>query len=270
LLGTWPVAANGAPAENVGPEYIERIQAYMTKALNEAKLNTSWIQPNEEWLAATRDFVAKILEPSTKNKFLPTFLPVAQEIARLGAVNALAQALLKLTSPGVPDIYQGNEVWNYSLVDPDNRRPVDYKVRAEMLSCLSSKRPEDLLQNWPDGRIKMFLTQRALHFRNEHAELFRNGDYLPLRASGTLADCCISFARRLDRHWAVVIVPRLSSRIGFPPVGDVWKDTAIELPGNLALERGREIFTGRELLIQNRQIRVADALSILPFAIVTS
>ncbi|PYL97576.1 MAG: malto-oligosyltrehalose synthase, partial [Verrucomicrobia bacterium] len=270
LLGTWPVAANGAPAENVGPEYIERIQAYMTKALNEAKLNTSWIQPNEEWLAATRDFVAKILEPSTKNKFLPTFLPVAQEIARLGAVNALAQALLKLTSPGVPDIYQGNEVWNYSLVDPDNRRPVDYKVRAEMLSCLSSKRPEDLLQNWPDGRIKMFLTQRALHFRNEHAELFRNGDYLPLRATGTLADCCISFARRLDRHWAVVIVPRLSSRIGFPPVGDVWKDTAIELPGNLALERGREIFTGRELLIQNRQIRVADALSILPFAMVTS
>src|SRR5213082_1894408 len=270
LLGTWPVAANGAPAENVGPEYIERIQAYMTKALNEAKLNTSWIQPNEEWLAATRDFVAKILEPSTKNKFLLTFLPVAQEIARLGAVNALAQALLKLTSPGVPDIYQGNEVWNYSLVDPDNRRPVDYKVRAEMLSCLSSKRPEDLLQNWPDGRIKMFLTQRAMHFRNEHVELFRNGDYLPLRASGTLADCCISFARRLDRHWAVVIVPRLSSRIGFPPVGDVWKDTAIDFPEKLALERGREIFTGRELLIQNRQIRVADALSILPFAMVTS
>src|SRR5438270_7782394 len=270
LLGTWPVGANGAPAENAGPEYIERIQAYMTKALNEAKLNTSWIQPNEEWLAATRDFVAKILEPSTKNKFLPPFLPVAQEIARLGAVNSLAQALLKLTSPGVPDIYQGNEVWNYSLVDPDNRRPVDYKVRAEMLSCLTSKRPEDLLQNWPDGRIKMFLTQRALHFRNEHVELFRNGDYLPFRAIGTLADCCISFARRLDRHWAVVIVPRLSSRIGFPPVGDVWKDTAIELPENLALERGREIFTGRELLIQNRQIRVADALSILPFAMVTS
>src|SRR5213082_2637768 len=270
LLGTWPMRDSGEPESAATQEYIERIQAYMAKALNEAKLNTSWIQPNEEWLAATRDFVAKILEPSTKNKFLPTFLPVAQEIARLGAVNALAQALLKLTSPGVPDIYQGNEVWNYSLVDPDNRRPVDYKVRAEMLSCLSSKRPEDLLQNWPDGRIKMFLTQRALHFRNEHVELFRNGDYLPLRASGTLADCCISFARRLNRHWAVVIVPRLSSRIGFPPVGDVWKDTAIDFPEKLALERGREIFTGRELLIQNRQIRVADALSILPFAMVTS
>src|SRR5712664_4130839 len=218
LLGTWPVAANGAPSENVGPEYIERIQAYMTKALNEAKLNTSWIQPNEEWLAATRDFVARILEPSTKNKFLPTFLPVTQEIARLGLINSLAQTLLKLTSPGVPDIYQGNETWDFSLVDPDNRRPVDYKRRAEMLSCLSSKSPEALLQNCPDGRIKMFLTQSALQFRNEHADLFRSGNYLPLHATGAFANCSISFVRQLDRDWAIVIVPRLSSRIGFPPI----------------------------------------------------
>jgi (1->4)-alpha-D-glucan 1-alpha-D-glucosylmutase len=242
----------------------------MTKALNEAKLNTSWIQPNEEWLAATRDFVAKILAVTPKNKFLPTFLPVAQEIARLGAINPLAQTLLKLTSPGVPDIYQGNEVWDYSLVDPDNRRPVDYKVRAEMLSCLSSKTPEELMQNWPDARIKMFLTQRALHFRNERVDLFRSGEYLPLRATGAFADCCISFARQLDRDWAIVIVPRLSSRIGFPPIGDRWTDTAIELPENLSLERAREIFTGRELSIQNRQIRVAEAMSILPFAMLTS
>src|SRR2546422_299136 len=211
LLGTWPVGAKGAPAENVGPEYIERIQAYMTKALNEAKLNTSWIQPNEEWLAATRNFVAKILEPSAKNKFLPTFLPVAEEIARLGAINSLAQVLLKLTSPGVPDIYQGNEILDFSLVDPDNRRVVDYKRRAEMLSCLSSKTPEELLQNWPDGRIKMFLTQRAFQFRNEHVELFQRGNYLPLHSTGAFADCSISFVRQLDRDWAIVIVPRLSS-----------------------------------------------------------
>ena len=270
LLGTWPVAANGAPVENVGAEYIERIQAYMTKALNEAKLNTSWIQPNEEWLTATRDFVAKVLEAGPKNKFLPTFLPVAEEIARLGAINSLAQTLLKLTSPGVPDIYQGNEVWDYSLVDPDNRRPVDYRVRAEMLSCLSSKTPEALLQNWPDGRIKMFLIQRALHFRNEHVDLFRSGKYLPLRATGSFADYCISFARQLDRDWAIVIVPRLSSRIGFPPTGDRWKDTAIELPENLSIDRAREIFTGCELSIQNRQIRVADAMAVLPFVVVTN
>jgi len=270
LLGTWPIAGNGAPEQNVAPEYTQRIQTYMMKALNEAKLNTSWIQPNEEWLAATRDFVAKVLDPTPKNKFLPAFLPIAEEIARFGAINSLAQTLLKLTSPGVPDIYQGNETWDFSLVDPDNRRAVDYRLRAEMLSCLSSKTPEELLQNWPDGRIKMFLTQRALQFRNEQVDLFQRGNYLPLHATGAFADCSISFVRQLDRDWAIVIVPRLSSRIGFPPIGERWKDTVIDVPENLSLERGREIFTGRELSIQNRQIRVAEALSGLPFAMVTN
>jgi len=270
LLGTWPIAANGAPEQNVGAEYIRRIQAYMTKALNEAKLNTSWIQPNEEWLATTRDFVARVLDPTPKNKFLPAFLPVAEEIARLGAINSLAQTLLKLTSPGVPDIYQGNETWDFSLVDPDNRRPVDYKVRAEMLSCLSTKSPKELLQNWPDGRIKVFLTQRTLRFRNEQVELFRSGNYLPLHTIGACADCCLCFARQLDQGSIIVIVPRLSSRIGYPPIGEHWRDTVVELPENLPLQRGREIFSERELSIQNRQIRVSDAMSILPFAIITN
>jgi (1->4)-alpha-D-glucan 1-alpha-D-glucosylmutase len=270
LLGTWPTAADGTPEKKVETEYIERIQNYMTKALNEAKLNTSWIQPNEPWLAATRDFVARILEPGSKNKFLQTFLSVAEEIARLGAINSLSQTLLKLTSPGVPDIYQGNEVWDFSLVDPDNRRPVDYKRRAEMLSCLSSKKPEELLQNWADGRIKMFLTQRALQFRNEHADLFRSGNYLPLRAVGTFADNVIAFARELDRHVVIVIVPRLSSKVGFPPIGDRWKDTTIELPEGFPLERWRQVITGHEFWIKERQIGMADALSVLPFAMIAN
>ena len=270
LLGTWPVGNDGVPEQKVGGEYIERIQAYMTKALNEAKLNTSWIQPNEEWLAATRDFVARILDPTPKNKFLPIFLPVAETIGRLGAINSLAQTLLKLTSPGVPDIYQGNEIWDFSLVDPDNRRPVDYKVRAEMLSCLSTKSPEDLLRNWPDGRIKMFLTQQTLRFRNEHVDLFRSGNYLPLPATGAFADCCIAFARQLNGQWIIAVAPRLSSRVGFPPIGGRWKDTAVELPENLSLERVREMFTGRDLQIQNRQIRLAEVMSMLPFAMVTN
>jgi (1->4)-alpha-D-glucan 1-alpha-D-glucosylmutase len=242
----------------------------MTKALNEAKLNTSWIRPNEPWLAATRDFVARILDPTPKSKFLPLFLPVAEEIARLGAINSLSQTLLKLTSPGVPDIYQGNEVWDFSLVDPDNRRRVDYRSRAKMLSCLSSKAPEELLQNWPDGRIKMYLTRQALHFRTENVDLFQCGNYVPLRAVGTFADNCIAFARQLGAKWIVVIAPRLSSRVGFPPVGDRWKDTAIELPETMACDEARGIFIGRELPIQNRQIRVADAVPVLPFAIVAN
>jgi len=270
LLGTWPVSKDGSPEKNVAGDYIERIQNYMTKALNEAKLNTSWIQPNEEWLATTRDFVAKILAPGPKNKFLPTFLPLAEEIAKLGAINSLAQTLLKLTSPGVPDIYQGNEIWDFSLVDPDNRRAVDYKLRAEMLSCLSTKSPAELLHDWPDARIKMFLTQRALRFRNEHVEVFRDGNYLPLRATGTFADNCIAFARQLERQMVVVIVPRLSSRVGFPAVGERWKDTAIELPEAFPLERWRDAITGREVWIKNRQIPIADAMSILPFALLAN
>jgi (1->4)-alpha-D-glucan 1-alpha-D-glucosylmutase len=270
LLGTWPLGNAGAPERNVGAEYIERIQNYMTKALNEAKLNTSWIQPNEQWLSATRDFVARILDPAPRNKFLPLFLPVAEQIARLGVINSLAQIVLKLTSPGVPDIYQGNEIWDFSLVDPDNRRPVDYKLRAEMLSCLSTRTPEQLLRNWTDGRIKMFVTQRALQFRGERPDLFRTGEYLPLHAKGTLADCVIAFARKLDGQSVIVIVPRLSVRVGFPPIGDRWKDTTIELPEGFPLERWRQVLTGHEFWIKDRAIRIADALSVLPVAILSN
>jgi len=270
LLGTWPIEQSGAANKKVSSDYVARIQAYMAKALNEAKLNTSWIQPNEAWLAAMHDFVARILDPSPKNKFLSIFLPVVEEIARIGAINSLSQTLLKLTSPGVPDIYQGNEIWNFTLVDPDNRRPVDYKRRREMLTALAKVNPEDLLQNWPDGRIKMFLTQRLLRFRNEHVDLFRRGNYLPIKASGTFADCCIGFARELEGQWIVVIAPRLSSRIGLPPIGEKWKDAVIDLPGNFSLQNARELFTGHDIPPQDRQLKLADALSVLPFAVITN
>jgi (1->4)-alpha-D-glucan 1-alpha-D-glucosylmutase len=270
LLGTWPVNTHSQAEQNANAQYVARIQAYMAKALNEAKLNTSWIRPNEQWLGAMRDFVAKILEASSKNKFLPNFLPVVEEIARLGAINSLTQTLLRLTSPGVPDIYQGNEIWDFSLVDPDNRRPVDYKHRREMLASIAKAKPEELLQSWPDGRIKMFLTQRVVQFRREHADLFQSGNYLPLKASGNLADCCISFARQLNDEWIVVIAPRLSSRIGFPPVGERWKDTVVDLPESLSLEHAHELLTCRELRHEGRRISIADVMSILPFAVITN
>ena len=242
----------------------------MAKALHEAKLNTSWIQPNEEWDAAMHDFVAKILDSSPRNKFLPAFLPVAQEIARLGAINSLTQVALKLTSPGVPDIYQGNEIWDYSLVDPDNRRPVDYQQRREMLAALSAAVPEELMRHWPDGRIKMFLTQRVLQFRREHADLFQRGGYSPLTASGTFAECCVSFSRELAGKWIVVIAPRLASRVGLPPVGERWKDTTIELSEALSLENAHDLFTCRAIHHEGRKVSISDAMSILPFAVITN
>jgi len=270
LLGTWPVRADGEPESAATPDYVKRIQAYMAKALHEAKINTSWIQPNEEWDAAMRDFVAKILDPSPRNKFVPAFLPVTKEIAHLGVINSLTQTLLKLTSPGVPDIYQGNEIWDYSLVDPDNRRPVDYNRRREMLETFAATTPGELMQTWPDGRIKLFLTQRLLRFRRQHADLFQRGEYLPVRAIGIFSDCCISFARRLQDKWIVVMAPRLSSRVGFPPIGDLWKDTAIELPETVSLKGAHDLFTCCPILLQDRQVKLPDGLSILPFAVITN
>jgi (1->4)-alpha-D-glucan 1-alpha-D-glucosylmutase len=178
--------------------------------------------------------------------------------------------LLKLTSPGVPDIYQGTELWDYSLVDPDNRRPVDYDQRREMLQSLSSAAPGELMQTWPNGRIKMFLTQRLLRFRREHGDLFGRGEYLPLQTSGTFEECCISFARRLDNNWIAVIAPRLSSRVGFPPIGEVWQDTAIQLPESFSLKDAHDLFTCRPVSVRDRQVKLEKALALLPFGIVTN
>jgi len=242
----------------------------MAKALHEAKMNTSWIQPNEEWDAAMRDFVAKILDPSPRNKFTPVFLPVAKEIARLGAINSLTQTLLKLTSPGVPDIYQGSEIWDYSLVDPDNRRPVDYDRRREMLDALATATPGELMQTWPDGRIKLFLTQRMLRFRRQYPDLFHRGEYLPLCASGTFAECCFSFARHVGDKWIVVIAPRLPSRVGFPLIGKRWQETTIEFPETFSLKGAHDLFTCHPVRLRTRNVKLADALSIFPFALITN
>jgi (1->4)-alpha-D-glucan 1-alpha-D-glucosylmutase len=270
LLGTWPMQANGEPEPVPSADYIERIQAYMAKALKEAKINTSWIQPNEEWDVAMHDFVAKILDPSPRNKFLLIFLPAAKEIIRLGAINSLTQTLLKLTSPGVPDIYQGTEIWDHSLVDPDNRRPVDYELRRQMLKSLSTATPGELMQTWVDGRIKLFLIKHILRLRREHAKLFERGEYLPLHTSGTFAECCVSFLRRFNDKWIMVIAPRLSSRIGFPPIGEAWQDTAIQFAETLSLNDAHDLFTCQSIPHQKRQVAVRDVLSVLPFAVLTN
>lgn len=270
LLGMWPTESSGEPATNVGPEFVERIQAYMAKALREAKLNTSWIQPNEPWDAAMRDFVARILDPSPRNKFLPVFLPVAGEIARLGAINSLNQLVLKLMSPGVPDTYQGNEIWDYSLVDPDNRRPVDYALRHDLLRGLKSARPEEMLQNWPDGRIKLFVMQRLLHLRRDHPEFFQRSSYTPLKVNGPLADCCVGFAREHGGQSLIVLATRLSSRVGFPATGEQWQDTTVESPDDLPIESMTEIFTGKKLRMDQRSLALKEALTVLPVAVYAS
>jgi (1->4)-alpha-D-glucan 1-alpha-D-glucosylmutase len=177
--------------------------------------------------------------------------------------------LLKLTSPGVPDIYQGTEIWDYSLVDPDNRRPVDYELRRQMLKSLSTVTPGELMQTWSDGRIKLFLIKHIVRLRREHAKLFERGEYVPLHMSGTFAECCVSFLRRYNDKWIMVIASRLSSRIGFPPIGELWKDTAIELPETLELEKAHDLFTCRPVSVRDHQVKLAKAFAVLPFAAIT-
>ena len=229
LLGTWPLHPMNAEEHEV---YVKRIQAYMTKALHEAKVNSSWIDPNEAWDNAVGEFVARILAPGEKNRFLPGFETFAEPIAQLGAVNSLAQTVLKFTVPGVPDIYQGTEMWDLSLVDPDNRRPVDYETRQRSLESLP--KPGELMREWRDGRIKLFLIQRLLKLRRELPALFAGGGYEPVTVGGKHAEQCLAFLRTEGSDAILVVIPRLTRALGFPPVGDCWADTALQLPGAVA------------------------------------
>lgn len=193
--------------------YVGRIQEYTIKVMKEAKVNSSWVQPNEPWKMATREFVAGILDPRA-NRFRDGFLPLAERIAQLGAINSLTQTVLKATAPGVPDFYQGTELWDFSLVDPDNRGPVDYEARRAALASLDGTDPAALLREWRDGRIKLFLARTLLAFRREHPALFASGEFTPLTATGTFADCCVAFLRQHENQALMIIIPRVTSRLG--------------------------------------------------------
>lgn len=267
LLGSWPLHR---PTAEEYQGYVERIQNYMTKAIKEAKVNTSWIQPYEEWDAAVRDFVGRILDREGNRQFLETFEIVAQKIAQLGAMNSLSQTLLKLTVPGVPDIYQGNEIWDFSLVDPDNRRPVDYKWRSELLEHVKEADPGDLLNNWRDGRIKLFMTRAILQFRRKYPDLFKYGSYIPIELGGKFKECGIAFQRRHGDHVLIAFAPRFTSRVGFPPLGEDWEDTRLDLTN---IDDGlplTDILTGTHLTTAEEHLKLASALGTLPFAVFSS
>ena len=203
LVGAWPLQMESEPERL---EFVQRIQQYMNKAVHEAKVNVSWLSQNPEYVDNLNTFIDRILSPTYRGRVnlfwdsLQKFLPA---VIYFGALNSLSQTLLKLTSPGVPDIYQGQELWDYSLVDPDNRRPVDFAVRQRDLAELlaRSNSPDslglcsELLQTYRDGRSKLWVTMRALNFRRQHKELFRSGAYIPLEASRGKEEHVVAFAR---------------------------------------------------------------------------
>jgi (1->4)-alpha-D-glucan 1-alpha-D-glucosylmutase len=259
LVGAWPAG----DWQSALPELTARLRVYMEKATKEAKANTSWINPNPRYDEAVHGFVTAILGPD--GPFLQDFRPFQERVARYGMINSLAQVALKIGSPGIPDFYQGTELWDLSLVDPDNRRPVDFAVRRQRLASLGRRIDEgdlpalcdELLESWPDGGVKLYLTHRALTLRRERLALFRDGDYRPLAADGERADHVVAFARRAEGDGVIVVAPRLAAKLtGFDgrlPLGaSVWGDTWLALGGAMPGGRYRDRFTGLTMETQPR------------------
>jgi len=258
LVGTWPLFPMNAQEHAV---YIQRIQKYMEKALHEAKVHTSWISPNVEYDRAVQDFVAKVLHPSAENAFLEDFRQFQAPIAQAGMWNSLSQLVLKIASPGVPDFYQGNELWSFHLVDPDNRDPVDFDRRRKMLAKLREKDAdlevlvERLMNNPCDGAIKLFVTHRSLRFRREHRQLFAAGSYLPLAPDGSRPRNVLAFARQWNGQTVIALAGRfmLKLRNSHPaPIGDVWANTVIPLPKKIKHSSFQDVLTGQRLAVAER------------------
>jgi (1->4)-alpha-D-glucan 1-alpha-D-glucosylmutase len=235
LVGAFPFA------EHEHSSFVERVKEYIIKSIREAKVHTAWLRPDSEYENAFTSFVEKVLDPSISEKFLTDFRSFQQRIAEYGIFNSLSQTLLKIAAPGVPDFYQGTELWELSLVDPDNRRPVDFEQRRAYLSRIKQQLKTDilgliqeLLTQKNDGRIKLFLTVQALKARINYLELFQDGEYLPLEIQGTYANHIIAFARKQENQTAIAITPRFLTRLIQPgqyPLGEsVWQDTHIKLP----------------------------------------
>jgi (1->4)-alpha-D-glucan 1-alpha-D-glucosylmutase len=279
LVGAWPLESLTETSDSKDwTDFSERIESYMLKALREAKQNTSWVNRNEEYEKAVSSFVKALLDPDPENQFLKDFLPFHRRIARIGLWNSLSQTLLKLTCPGVPDIYQGNELWDFSLVDPDNRRPVDYIRRRQILESIRESGDNSapfpvarFLESPEDGRMKLHLTQRTLLFRQQHFKLFEDGEYLPLAVSGTKADHVVAFVRRLGADSLLVVTPRLVAGLvndgDYPPLGaHVWGDTRISLPYGASLKKYRNVLTGK-LFEAVTEVSVAEILLDFPVAL---
>jgi len=282
LIGSWPPGL-----EEPDAEYVERIHQFMLKAIREKKEHTSWINPSEAYETAISGFVRRTLTGSRSERFLRSFVPFAHRVARLGMLNSLSQAVLKIVSPGVPDFYQGTELWDLSLVDPDNRAPVDYRKRRALLDQMEPLLADsagaevgtavsEMLRNWQDGRIKLYATARALRLRKQHAAVFLDGEYVPLAAEGERKDHVVAFARILGDQNVLVVAPRLVAGLTGEeprlPLGrEIWDRNTIMLPHNLAGHGFRNVLTGEEvepIRGEGRaQLLLADALRVLPVAI---
>ncbi len=256
-----------------------RLKDYVIKAVREAKVHTAWLKPDTEYEESFLAYIDKILDSNDKNQFLAEFLPFQKTIAFYGILNSLSQTFLKITSPGFPDFYQGSEFWDFSMVDPDNRRSVDYEKRIWLFQEMKSREAgevldmiNELIATKEDGRIKMFLIYKTLAARNRNRALFENGTYIPLEVAGEFKDNIVAFAWEYKPVWIIAVAPRFMTRIveeGHFPLGrEVWSDTHILLPKDAPTVLRDEI-TGLE--IQSGQtLLVGDVLNHFPCALLSN
>src|SRR5262245_19648335 len=278
LAGAWPL---GPSLVDGLDEFVERIEEYIIKAIREAKVHSSWISPNEAYERGVRLFIRGILELESANRFMNDFIGFQQTIARAGIFNSLSQTLLKITLPGIPDFYQGTEIWDFSLVDPDNRRPVNFSERKRLLAEIRAAERGNLLdfvermiERLEDGCIKMYLMMRALNFRRARHELFATGYYRPLRISGSRKNHVIAFSRNLRNKSIIVAAGRFFTRLGVPerlPIGrETWDETFIELEKNLRFCSYRNVITGEVVRLKEQEngygLPLAEVFSRLPLA----
>ena len=259
--------------------FTERIKSYLIKAVREAKIHTAWLEPDHEYEDGCLKFIEQILNTSKPNEFLETFIPFQKKVAYYGIFNSLSQTLIKITSPGVPDFYQGAEMWDLNLVDPDNRRPVDFSIRESLLRNIRKEAQADLLGlvgtllgSREDGRIKLFLISMALKTRKQHGDIFRKGTYTPLAVSGRFRDHLIAFLREHDKQRAVTVAPRflvsLVEEGKFPLGSEVWQDTTVAMP-DIASAIWTNALTG-EIISGDKQMAVGQILQHFPVALLVS
>ncbi|MGR9087242.1 MAG: malto-oligosyltrehalose synthase [Gammaproteobacteria bacterium] len=284
LIGTWPLKSL-SDMEMIG--YRGRIRDYMIKAVREAKLHTSWINPDESYERAVDDFVGRCLDGNDGSVFLEDFGDFERRTRMPGLLNALAQNVLQLTSPGVPDLYQGDELWQFNLVDPDNRRPVDFTHRSRLLDELDSQMAKpgcdrmqwltSLLDTMEDGRIKLLAITLALRFRLQHSELFEAGDYLKINVHGKCAEHLLAFARMNRDEFAIIAVPRLTMSLfqdrSNLARSSLWADTWLELPLTAPVEY-QSLYCRRRLSAtpsdKHLNLYARDVLGIFPLAILSA
>jgi len=286
ILGAWPLELLDGDPPGVLAQFRERLIAYFIKAARESGRHTTWLNPNTEYEHALRHFVERILPDEPNATFRSEMRRILTRVVRIGQFNSLSQTLLKLTCIGVPDIYQGNEVWDFSLVDPDNRRPVDYEHRRALLAGLRQRLAEggdavraeladELLANPNDGRIKLYVIYTTLQLRREQPKLFEQGQYVPVRAEGGRRNFVAAFARVHNGRRVLVVAPRLILTLCGrqpAPVGPVvWEDTWLDLPRDPTSRVYRNCFTSEKLAVQEQDgmtgLALGDVLRRFPVAL---